>query len=52
MIRNGDVLKKLIEDVACLKTDVCWMKKLIYVAVGSSMTAAFGVLGQIILRLR
>jgi len=52
MIKNGDTLKKLIEDVACLKTDVCWIKRLVYVAVGSSVTAAFGVLGQIVLRLR
>ena len=51
-MKNGNVLKQLVEDVSCLKTDVCWMKRLIYVAMGSSMTAAFGVLAQLMLKMR
>jgi len=49
LIKNGDVLRTLIEHVAELRADMGWLKKLVYIAVGSSMAAAFGVLGQIVL---
>ena len=48
-MRDGKIIKQLVEDVACLKTDIGWLKKLVYIGMGSSMTAALGVLGQIVL---
>lgn len=51
ILKNGEVIKKLLEDVACLKTDMGWVKKLVYIGAGSSITAALGVLGQILIKL-
>ena len=49
MIKNGDTLKNLLIDVASLKEAVDMLKRFMWLAVGSSMTAAFGVILQLML---
>ena len=43
-------LDNLIETIAILKTDVAWIKKLIYVTAGCSISTTLGLIIQLILR--
>lgn len=43
-------LDNLIATVVELKTDVSWIKKLIYVSIASSLSTALGLMIQLLLR--
>ncbi len=47
-MRNGKIVRNLVVAVTSLQADVSWIKKLIYVVVGSSLTATLAVAAQLV----
>ncbi len=46
----SSVVKNLIEQVARLQADMSWVKKWVYASTGAGMTAALGIITQLLLR--